>query len=327
MSCGSNPTQDKPVSVRPKVVVYVKSGYAPCLQAVSTVERVREQIPFDLEQIDVIEDTELSKKYVNDVPVVTINGKEAFRGTVSEGALKRRLKKAKTKTADSTKPTEVAVSTSSKASTSSKSSGPVVGPTGSDAGEGIDRKWLPAMAAFMVAVLIGAGYFVREGFAEAAVGKGRLARTLLRVEQRQEAPPSFALDSLVGQRVTSDERFRGRVVFINFWATWCPPCVEEMPSMLRLREKMNNDPRFDMLAISTDEDWPVVKKFFDAPPPFEVLLDKEGKIAREYGTEKFPETYIVVDGRLIGYIIGPRDWDTWYAEAYLRALSEHGLEL
>ncbi len=284
--------------------MYVKPGYAPCRAAVAMMERVRETVPFDLQQIDVTEDESLSKKYGSDVPVVTINGTEAFRTTVPEAAFKRRLKRA-------------------------KKGGPaaLAPPQEAAAGKGSPgvRVPLPVRVAIVLAVLVGAGYFIQDGIAAARTGRGRLARSLLKVEARNEAPPSFTLERMRGGQAASEDQFRGRVVFINFWATWCPPCVEEMPSMLRLKEKMRDEPRFDMLAISTDEAWAPVRKFFERAPPFEVLLDKEGDLARRYGTEKFPETYVVVDGRLVGYIIGPRDWDTWYAEAYLRALVNDSL--
>ena len=78
-----------------------------------------------------------------------------------------------------------------------------------------------------------------------------------------------------------------------------------------------------MLAVSTDESWAPVRDFFRTQKPeLNILLDKNGDIAEEYGTQKFPETYLVLDGEIIGYIVGPRNWDKWYAEAYLKALLE-----
>lgn len=177
-----------------------------------------------------------------------------------------------------------------------------------------------ATLAFAALAVAGVGYFVAQGFLDSKVAEGQLAETLLRVEVRDEAPKPFELKGLDGKDI-SIAKLQGKVVFLNFWATWCPPCVEEMPSMHRLREKLADDDRFVMLAISADEDWAPVRKFFKGePPPFSVLLDAGGDLAKKYGTEKFPETYVVVDGKLVGYIVGPRDWDTWYAEAYLRSL-------
>ena len=177
--------------------------------------------------------------------------------------------------------------------------------------------------ALWASALGGAGYFVAEGVALAGKGRGMLAEQLLDVKSRAERPIPFTFQSLDGKQVSLGD-YADKVVFVNFWATWCPPCVEEMPSMQRLAMKMDDDPRFVMLAVSADEGWPVVRDFFKRPPPFEVLLDKSGEMAKRYGTEKFPETYVIVDGRLVGYIVGPRNWDTWYAEDYLRALLAEG---
>ena len=120
-------------------------------------------------------------------------------------------------------------------------------------------------------------------------------------------------------------RWRGQPLLVNFWATWCPPCVEEMPSMVQLQKKMANDPRFVLLAVSADESWDPVRTFFGKDTPaFTVLLDPKGELAKKYGTTMFPETYVVKGGRIIGFIEGPRRWDEWYAEKYLRELLESG---
>ena len=101
--------------------------------------------------------------------------------------------------------------------------------------------------------------------------------------------------------------------------------LEKVDECLRLQEKMKADDRFVMLAISTDDSWEPVKKFFAGEPPsFTVLLDARGELAKRYGTTMFPETYVVVDGKVRAFIEGPRDWDSWYAEAYLRGLIDGG---
>lgn len=145
-------------------------------------------------------------------------------------------------------------------------------------------------------------------------------------ESRQAIERLFAttLDDQRGQ-LQALAQWRGKVVVVNFWATWCPPCIEEMPSMRNLHGKLKDDPRFVMIAVSADDSWAPVKEFFQKEPPtFRVALDASGNLARQYGTEKFPETYVIVDGKIVGYIIGPRNRETWYAEAYLKALMEEG---
>ncbi|MEO1334865.1 MAG: TlpA family protein disulfide reductase [Myxococcota bacterium] len=299
-------------------MVYVKPDNAVCRRVVATLERVQRGLPFELVQTDVSNDPALLEKYADNLPVVMIDDEQAFTGSISESAFRKAMKRAKSRA-------KAGRGKSPGSDTSARE------PIQVDALEFEEKASLrvpvPAMAAILFAVVFGVGYFLYEGIAEAQYGRGRLARQLLDIKSKQEAPPSFALEEFKGPRITSDERFRGKVVFLNFWATWCPPCVEEMPSMIRLQAKMASEPRFEMLTISTDEEWAPVRKFFDEGPPFDVLLDKGGKIAKDYGTTKFPETYIIVDGRLVGHIVGPRDWDTWYAETYLRSVSRYGLAL
>lgn len=91
--------------------------------------------------------------------------------------------------------------------------------------------------------------------------------------------------------------------------------------MIRLNDKLAKDPRFVLLAVSADESWEPVRKFFgEQAPRFTVLLDAKGELARKYGTTMFPETYVVKGGKIVGFIEGPRKWDEWYAEQYLREL-------
>ena len=129
---------------------------------------------------------------------------------------------------------------------------------------------------------------------------------------------------------------KGQVVFVNFWATWCPPCRDEMPSMLQLgRELETRYPgRFKMVAISVDEGWDVVRGYFGGrvPPGVTVALDVEQVTTKAYYCVargqcpdgfKFPETYIVDGaGRIAGYMVGPRNWGDPAAKRFLERLIE-----
>jgi thiol-disulfide isomerase/thioredoxin len=102
---------------------------------------------------------------------------------------------------------------------------------------------------------------------------------------------------------------KGKLVLVNFWATWCPPCRDEMPSLTRLAQSF--DPQsFEVLAVSVDDGWAPVDKFLTAPQtPFRVALDEGAKISRTYGTTKFPESYLVDrDGKVRLKFVGPRNW-------------------
>jgi thiol-disulfide isomerase/thioredoxin len=117
---------------------------------------------------------------------------------------------------------------------------------------------------------------------------------------------------------------RGKVVFVNFWATWCPPCIEEMPSMLRLAAELSaaHPGRFEMVAVSGDDSWEAVHQYFGknfggVPPGLKVVRDPDASAARAFYCAargycpdvKFPESYIVdSSGRIVAMIVGPRDW-------------------
>jgi peroxiredoxin len=119
--------------------------------------------------------------------------------------------------------------------------------------------------------------------------------------------PDFTLKDYLG-RALSLSSLRGNVVVVNFWATWCQTCVVEMPSMERLVEKMRGKP-FRLLAVSVDDDWPTVRRFFKRGTPLEILLDPERSVPKRYGTEKFPESFVVdKNGNVRYYVISDRDW-------------------
>jgi thiol-disulfide isomerase/thioredoxin/glutaredoxin len=289
------------MSQPPAVIVYVKPACTLCGPVFETLERVKRDVDFSLEKVDISGDPALMAKYGNEVPVVTINGRKAFKGRVQEQQFKKKLKRARSQPIHE----------------GDESDGEEI-----EALEALDAEpYVPPkpIAAMLVMITVGLfAWFLTTGFINAQHGRGKLAGELLRVEPRNAQPIQFTLESLSGKKISLDE-FRGKVVFLNFWATWCPPCIEEMPSMARLYERMKNDPRFVMLAVSTDDGWDPVRTFFadKGVPGYTVLLDKSGAIAKQYGTTMFPETYIVVDGKITGFIEGPRNWDDWFVDEYL----------
>jgi len=131
--------------------------------------------------------------------------------------------------------------------------------------------------------------------------------------------PEFRLPDLHG-RSHELSAYRGKIVFLNLWATWCPPCREEMPSMEQLYRRLSDDD-FAMLAISQDEQInEAVRPFVEQMRlTFPILLDPDGKVPPKYGVTGYPETFIIDrSGRVIDHIIGPRDWAS---EASLRYFS------
>ncbi len=121
--------------------------------------------------------------------------------------------------------------------------------------------------------------------------------------------PDFTLPTLDGNSASLAD-YRGKVVLLNFWATWCPPCIWEMPSMESLYQRFK-DRGFEVLAVSIDtkgED--VVRPFVkDYNLTFPVLLDSDSDVYRRYGVTGVPESFIIDrDGKVASKIVGARDW-------------------
>ena len=120
--------------------------------------------------------------------------------------------------------------------------------------------------------------------------------------------PGFTLPDLEGRMHTLDD-LKGKVVVLNFWATWCPPCIEEMPSLEKLHEALASK-GLAVVAVSVDERFSDIERFVDEwNLTFTVLHDNGMKVSRSYQTFKYPETYIIDrNGRLKSKVVGERDW-------------------
>jgi thiol-disulfide isomerase/thioredoxin len=140
--------------------------------------------------------------------------------------------------------------------------------------------------------------------AQAQTGKG-----LQPVEGRPEAA-EFALPGLDGESHRLSE-LRGKVVLINFWATWCPPCREEMPSMQRLYESLEGED-FEVLAVNVGEREPNVFSYargeIGTELTFPILLDPEAKVIERFPVRGLPTSFLVdKQGRLAYKAVGGRD--------------------
>ena len=104
---------------------------------------------------------------------------------------------------------------------------------------------------------------------------------------------------------------RGKVVILNFWASWCPPCLEETPSLNTLQQAIAAKGGV-VLGVSVDEDNDAYQKFLvDNHVVFPTYRDASKKTAVDYGTSMFPETYLIDrQGRLARKIVGPQDWQS-----------------
>ncbi|MBK7972381.1 MAG: TlpA family protein disulfide reductase [Deltaproteobacteria bacterium] len=133
--------------------------------------------------------------------------------------------------------------------------------------------------------------------------------------------PDVEVTDLAGKKVKLAD-LRGQAVFLNFWATWCPPCVEEMQSISNLAKSYQGKGlrvvamNVDAAPAATIQQWVEKRKL-----GMEVLLDPNATIARRFGTYKFPETYLLDrDGKIQAKFVGPHEWNQPPFDAMLPAL-------
>jgi thiol-disulfide isomerase/thioredoxin len=124
------------------------------------------------------------------------------------------------------------------------------------------------------------------------------------------ATPPLALEDLQG-RMHDLGRYRGKVVLVNFWATWCEPCRAEMPSMERLRASLAGRP-FAVLGVNMAEPLSRIEKFTaTVPVGFTLLRDRDGTTARAWRARVLPASFLVgPDGRIRYYVYGELDWSS-----------------
>jgi len=121
-----------------------------------------------------------------------------------------------------------------------------------------------------------------------------------------ETAPDFTITD--SQRTITLSQLRGKPVILNFWATWCPPCVQEMPSLVELQKKLGD--KVTVLAVSEDADDNAFKQFIrDHNIDLLAVRDPRQTTNERYGTFKFPETYVIdKDGKIVRKFIGATDW-------------------
>jgi len=134
--------------------------------------------------------------------------------------------------------------------------------------------------------------------------------------------PDFELQDTRG-RIHRLTAYRGKPVIINFWATWCPPCREEIPSMNRAWRLLEQEDVV-MLAINVGEDEDTIFMFSaDYPADFPMLMDQTGKVIADYPVKGLPTTYVIApDGSFAYRAIGGREWDDALLLDKVRALRE-----
>lgn len=130
-------------------------------------------------------------------------------------------------------------------------------------------------------------------------------------QQALKPAPALKLPDLDG-KPHDLAKLRGKVVLVNFWATWCPPCRREMPSMERLSQALSKEP-FVVLAVDVGEDSDTIEAFasqLDVTPTFPILLDADSRAMTAWKVGGLPTTFLVdKQGRVVASAIGGREFD------------------
>ena len=278
-----------------QVEIYSKKDCHLCDEAKAVLARVRERIPFELIEVDIEQDPKLFEQFKYDIPVVYVDGRRAFKHRVDEKAFATRLERGRA----------FAMGTLDPRTTLTR-------------GKPVGRKTKVVFSLVAAAGIF--GVFANKWYQKTVVER-RAEVASLDIDPERFAAPAFQLQDEQG-RTRSLADYRGKVVLLNFWASWCPPCREEMPSMAHLAEALRDRPDFAMVALSVDDDWDAVRGFFKGQKPaFRVLLDKGARVSQAYGTAKYPESYVIDrSGQVIGKFVGPREWDAPAAVGYFERL-------
>jgi peroxiredoxin len=177
-------------------------------------------------------------------------------------------------------------------------------------------RWrLSALTILALAVALGA--------ADPAWAKDPLFQAMEVVHGKGTPAPEFSLSTPEGNTIALAQ-LRGQVVFLNFWATWCPPCRVEMPSMERLHKEFK-DQGLVMLAIDIGESPKQVARFMkEFRLSFPALLDADYDVSSRYRVQGLPSTFLIDrSGRIVGLAVGARNWASPEGKALIRSLLDH----
>jgi len=146
----------------------------------------------------------------------------------------------------------------------------------------------------------------------------------LQMPSEQVEAPGFSLPDLTGKKIRLKD-FRGKVVFLNFFATWCVPCRLEMPAMEWLY-RTYRDKGLAVVAVGIRESAKTVRAFTqEMKLSFPALLDMDGSVAYTYSVRPVPATYLIRrDGKILGRAFGAREWDSSEARQYFAQLLTDG---
>ena len=119
--------------------------------------------------------------------------------------------------------------------------------------------------------------------------------------------PVFSIKTDEGQTITPAD-FGGKILVLNFWATWCSPCIQELPSLDAFQKRFKSS-GVVVVGVSVDKNQGKYRQFLDRiHVAFETARDPEWNLGAEYGTFQIPETYVIKNGRIMRKVVGAEDW-------------------
>jgi peroxiredoxin len=181
-----------------------------------------------------------------------------------------------------------------------------------------------AVHKFILKNALAVGFMVFAFYGAAFASDPLAQMEVIRPRVRIDAP-DFVLRDIEGRQKGLTD-FKGKVILLNFWATWCPGCREEMPSLEKLWEKFRAK-GVVVVAIAIDRSREEVKSFAtDLGLTFPILLDLEGVVRKDYEITALPMTYIIgKDGKISGRMYGDRDWAGENADMLMDHLLRQGI--
>jgi len=268
----------------PVVRLYTKEGCTLCDDALRDLERVRRDVPFGIETVDIAAVPELIEEYGLHIPVIRLGEREISRYRLDREALVKALKE----------------------------SAPV------ENDPSIPRPEEPSIRGFLVvlaiAVLALAVTFVR--FPKS---------TGTRFPEVGQPAPVFEGRFLTGEPFSLAAEKGKRVIILNFWASWCDPCIKEMPDLEKLYQKTKAS-GVELVAVNQDTREAVAREFTERLKiTMPVIWDDDARIAKQFGTFRYPETYVIdLDGNIAKKIFGPVDWTSDEVVNFVLRLAEKG---
>jgi thiol-disulfide isomerase/thioredoxin len=178
----------------------------------------------------------------------------------------------------------------------------------------VRRSNLSVARLFPIAVLLAASW------CSPASASDPLASLLIQPYPAPIPAPALSLERIDGAPLGPDD-LRGKLVFLNFWATWCVPCRQEMPAMERLYQEFGKR-GLDVVAVNFQESRSEIQGFLKTVPlSFPIALDSGGEAAHAFGVRGLPVTYLLDrDGRILWKAIGPREWNSPVTRAYFEKI-------